>query len=176
MKLPIRFFSIGLLTATIILLITFIFFEQSDASNNLTVEDMVSQIEEEGYHVLTNEEYITFSVNKDQNQKEDEDKAEENDAKDKEENDKTDDANENEEDDKDQDESKVHTYTLVVEPNMLGPTISKLLEDHKIIEDAEKFNRYLEVEGYAPYIQIGEHELSSDMSNYEIAETIARKR
>jgi len=57
---------------------------------------------------------------------------------------------------------------------MLGPTVSKLLLDHQIIDDAEKFNRYLEVEGYAPYIQIGEHELTSDMSYYEIAEKIAK--
>ena len=72
-------------------------------------------------------------------------------------------------------EPNIHTYTLDVKPSMLGPEISELLEANKIIKDAEKFNRYLELEGYAPYIQLGKQKLTSDMSNFEIAEKIAKK-
>lgn len=183
MKQPIRYFSIGLLTASFISLIVFVFFHQPRSQENLSIDDMISEIENEGYHVLTESDYITFSVNKDNNGKtNDDDQSKENstqskkekDEKKKNEKDKEKEKKEEEKDSKEKEE--IYTYTLVVEPNMLGPTISNLLHDHNIIDDAEEFNRYLEVEGYAPYIQIGEHKLSSDMTYYEIAETIARSQ
>src|SRR5690625_706956 len=185
MKLPIRYFSIGLFTATIILLIIFTFFYDSKSdSENLSIDDLILKIEDQGYHVLTEAEYITYSVAKDNNEESTKDQAKkenensEHDDKNAEDDQKSDDkkevTQEEQEDKSKEEEEEIFTYTLIVEPNMLGPTVSKLLLDHQIIDDAEKFNRYLEVEGYAPYIQIGEHELTSDMSYYEIAEKIAK--
>src|SRR5690625_1009091 len=179
MKLPIRYFSIGLFTATIILLIIFTFFYDSKSdSENLSIDDLILKIEDQGYHVLTEAEYITYSVAKDNNDESTEDqpqKEDENSDQDEKSSDeKQEDTQDEKEDKSKEEEEEIFTYTLVVEPNMLGPTVSKLLLDHQIIDDAEKFNRYLEVEGYAPYLQIGEHELTSDMSYYEIAEKIAK--
>src|SRR5690625_2709210 len=186
MKQPIRYFSIGVITATVILFITFSFFYQPNhsSSGNHSTSDMIDQIEAEGYHVLTESEYITYSVNKDNQEQDNNDTENKTSKVDEEKNsNKTDkDENSQEEESKKEDkteekleeteEPNVNTYTLIVEPNMLGPNISQLLLDHKIIDDAEKFNRYLEIEGYAPFIQIGEHKVSSDMTYYEIAEKI----
>jgi len=183
MKQPIRYFSIGLLTATIISLITFLFlYEPTSDGTDFSIDELITEIEKEGFYVLTESEYISYAVQKDQlkdnNDDEDEQESEDN-SNDVVENDENDTSNENngeENDENSAETEEVFTYTLVVEPNMLGPTVSQLLLDNNIIDDADAFNRYLEEEGYAPYIQIGEHKLSSDMSFYEIAETIARSR
>lgn len=197
MKQPIRFFSMGLLTASLIILIVIYFFDDSvEHTSEGSVDEMIENLKDEGYHILSSSEYITLTVanktlddegnseeqdtDNDQNQEENtEDIGDEEDNSDnandeQDQNENSDDAN-NEQADEDNAED-VYEYTLVIEPNMLGPTISELLVDHNIIDDAEEFNRYLEIEGYAPYLQLGEHDLSSDMSSYEIAEAIATTR
>lgn len=187
MKQPIRYFAIGLLTATLISLFTFLFFyDPSSDATELSIDELITEIENEGYYVLTESEYISYAVQKDQLNENDENEEEEDGAEDndndvdennEEENDPSDEDNDTEDNEDNAEETEeVITYTLVVEPNMLGPTVSELLAENNIIDDANAFNRYLEEEGYAPYIQIGEHELTSDMSFYEIAETIARSR
>jgi|SRR5690625_1334763 len=195
MKQPIRFFSIGLLIASVIILIVYIIDDpatiQSD-ENDLSTDEMIQALEVEGFHVLSSSEYIKLSVGDDDaeqddtsNDKDDKDKdkgknnkdSNKKDDKDKDQSDSTNkDADEDDDSDAnndDSDEEDTITYTLTISENMLGPDVSELLYDNKIIDDAEKFNRYLEVEGYAPYIQLGDHEVSSDMSFEEIAKIIA---
>lgn len=199
MKQPIRFFSIGLLIASVIMLIVYIIDDpstiQSD-ENDLNTDEMIQALEVEGFHVLSSSEYIKLSVgdddteqddsstdkngkdkdkdknNKDSSKKDDKDKDQSDDDSDR-----TDKGADNDDDsdanNDDSDEEDTVTYTLTVSENMLGPDVSELLYDNKIIDDAEKFNRYLEVEGYAPYIQLGDHKVSSDMSFEELAEKIA---
>lgn len=191
MKQPIRYFAIGLLTASLVLLIVVSFFDKPDTDvTDLPVEELTEVLQQKGYHVLSSAEYITLSMNSQPEATEKEDKKEKKDKeeKDEKEQDKKDkdqekDKNKDQEketdkkdDKKDDKQPEVHKYTLTIEPNMLGPTISKLLKEHKIIDDVDAFNRYLETEGYAGYLQLGDHKVSSDMSNYEIAEKIARKR
>jgi len=62
MKQPIRFFAIGLFTAAILMFGYFSLFDQSTAVENAPVEDLISQIEDEGYRVIMEEEFITFSL------------------------------------------------------------------------------------------------------------------
>jgi|SRR5690625_2598356 len=184
MKQPIRYFSIGLLTASLIILVVVSLFDKQDGhTSEGSVDEMIATLKDEGYHVLSSSEYISLSVTEepedshdaDENEAEDSTKDEEKNAKqDEDENENTDDTVV--EDNEEEDIEEVHKYTLTIEPNMLGPTISDLLKDNKIIDDADEFNRYLETEGYAPYLQLGDHKLSSDMSYYEIAEVIARTR
>jgi len=183
MKQPIRYFSIGLLTASLIILIIVSFFDKSDNhASEGSVDEMIATIKDEGYHVLSSSEYISLTVA--------EVPEEDNDVDaDETENNATEDSNEaqteNDPEVEDSDDTEVedteesveaNEYTLTIEPNMLGPTISQLLEDNNIIDDADEFNRYLESEGYAPYLQLGDHDVSSDMTLYEIAEVIARTR
>lgn len=204
MKQPIRYFSIGLITASIFLFIVLTFIDQpvSDV-DDIPAEELIASIKDQGYHVLSSSEYITLTLDdeqestdqkkedKDETQKEEEGKKEKKEEdkegtqeKDegKKEKDKEKDKNKDKEKDKEdttddkKSDKKVYKYTLKIKENMLGPTISNLLAENKIISDAEEFSRYLETEGYAEFIQLGDFKLTSDMSRYEIAEKIAKKR
>lgn len=63
MKLPIRFFGVGLLTASIIFSITLYFFNDKEANlDEISIEDLSAYLETEGYHVITQEQYISFAV------------------------------------------------------------------------------------------------------------------
>lgn len=164
MKQSIRYFSIGLLTASsiILILIYFIGFQDKDPVKP-SLEELTAAVEDEGHYVINESEYISLSVNKEQVSEAPADKPEEETEEEPEE-DVSDDTG----------ESEIKTYTLKVEPNMLGPTISQLLADNGIIDDADAFSQYLEKKNYAPYIQLGEHELTSNMNHFEIAEEIAK--
>lgn len=179
MKQPIRYFSIGLLTASLIILIFISFFEKDNGNvSESTVDEMIDTLKDDGYHVLSSSEYITLSVATEQ--KDDETDKDEKDSNTKNEEDENDlekeDKSEENTDDTEAVEPEVHQYKLKIKENMLGPTVSQLLKENNIIDDVDEFNRYLEKEGYAPYLQLGEHDVSSDMSHFEIAEEIARKR
>lgn len=212
MKQPIRFFSIGLLLASVIIAFVYLLEDSTAKTSNaddMNTDEMIEALEVEGFHVLSSSEYIKLTVEKDSQNNNSEDNEAKNDSKDeinknnnekenkdtnnnssdtnkdKTQDDKTnsndddndkpkDDSNDNKENSNNDDE-EVITYTLSVESNMLGPDISQLLEENKIIDDAEAFNRYLELEGYAPYIQLGDHKVSSDMSHAELAEKIANQ-
>src|SRR5699024_12594356 len=63
MKLPIRFFGVGLLTASIIFSITLYFFNDKEANlDEISIEDLSAYLVTEGYHVITQEEYISLAV------------------------------------------------------------------------------------------------------------------
>src|SRR5690625_3047594 len=185
MKQPIRYFSIGLLTASLIILIVISFFEKGDdQQSEESVDEMIATLTDEGYHVLSSSEYISLSVTGETEDREDSDKDEdkadntsneedyEKEDVDKPEN--TDDTDSEEEVVEEEDEEEeVHKYTLTIEPNMLGPEVSELLKKNKISSDDEAFNRYLETAAYAHPMQTRNKRWSTDMSYYEIARVIA---
>lgn len=176
MKQPIRFFSIGLIIASVILFIVMSFVDKPLATGNkLDIDEMITAIKDEGYHVLSASEYITLSTRNDQEDK-DEETTENIDEKEEIKDKDIEDDKKEEEVEVEVEEPEVISYTLNVKPNMLGPEISEILEKNNIIKNADDFNRYLETEGYAPYIQLRESKLNSGMSHYEIAEAIARKK
>ncbi|HLS36167.1 MAG TPA: hypothetical protein VK061_08015 [Bacillota bacterium] len=190
MKLPLRFFGIGLLTASLVFALSLYFFKDKNSSlESESIENIAEFLEDKGYHVISQEDYIAYSVyeqkqqeqandeenNDNDNNEDDINENDENNTNDNEEN--NNDSNENNEDsddesDDDSNEKEVYTYTLTVEENMLAPDISRLLENNNIIEDARDFTDYLEDEDYSRYIQLGEHKLSSDMTYNELAEKI----
>lgn len=70
MKHTVRAFSIGLLTSAVILFIIFYFVEDSAKSvENIDIEEMIEYVENEGYAVLDQQEYISYSVQKNKQQK-----------------------------------------------------------------------------------------------------------
>lgn len=200
MKYPIRYFSIGLFTASLIVLIGYILAEPKSTKIDETVDGMIESVEKEGYRVITESEYISLATSKNELnaiKKEQDDSSNKNDQttdqeknaseedkspkKDDKKDDETKDNEEksdknndekNKEDNKDKDKNKTVKYTLVVEQNMVPSEISKTLEKEKIIKDALDFNQYMESNNYSPYLQIGEFELTSDMSHKEIAKAI----
>lgn len=164
MKQPIRSFSIGLLTSSIILLIVLVFFDQPNTkSNELSVDEMISAIETDGYHVLSEPEYIALSVNVADSKDSDKKQDEPSESMDKEK--KSDDTSE---------EQEKITYTLKVKADMMPPSVIDLLVENNIIDDATKFNQYLEEHELSTLIQIGEHQLTNEMSISEVAEEITK--
>lgn len=163
MKQPVRAFSIGLFTAGIILLAILLFFDEPQKkTNNLSHQEMVDSLEKDGFQVLSEEEYITLSVKneKPEKKKQDETKTEEKEQP-------------NETKAEDNQEKMVKKYTLKIEPGLASSSsISATLEKNGIIDDASKFNDYLEDNDYSKYVQIGTFELTSDMTFNEVAETI----
>ncbi|GAB4073442.1 hypothetical protein GCM10028778_09530 [Barrientosiimonas marina] len=153
MKQIIRSFALGLLTAGIIMLGTFYFAGGSQAdADDIATDDMIKHIKQEGYHVLTESEYIDASVKSDNDSNADK-QDQDGDAK-----------------DKSKDDAK--TYTLKVTSGTATSEISEELEEHGIIENAQKFSDYLEDEGYSEQIQLGKSNLSGDMDRKKIAETL----
>lgn len=188
MKQPLRYFSIGLLTASVILFVFYQFLGSKELTEEESIDEMIANIETEGFRVIPESEYIALSVFKHEDDKEQSDNDEDKDEsknkekeiteqkKEKKESDKKDDkASEKEEDKKEKKEKKkAESYTLTIKENMMPSTISELLAENKIIKDATKFSQFLEDEGYSPRVQIGKHKLNSDMSHREIAEELIK--
>lgn len=162
MKQPIRYFSIGLLTASVILLLAFYFVDHSSTkTEDLSIDEIKEAIKTDGYRVVTEAEYISLSVN--------DKKDSEKDSQEKEKNEKKDDS------DKIQDnEPEKETYTINIKSGMLPSEISEVLAENGIIKDADKFDQYLEEEEYSKYIQLGKHKFTSDMSNEDAARALTK--
>ncbi|SFA70920.1 hypothetical protein SAMN04488072_101157 [Lentibacillus halodurans] len=176
MKQTIRSFAIGLLTAGIILLGVFYFAGDSQSNTeDIATEDMIEALKSDGYHVLTESEYISVSVQSDDNNTEDADNSDNEDQGDDvsdEQDDGNDSGQEQENSEEDADKDSPTTYTLTVESGVAPSEISQTLAENDIIDDADAFTQYLEDEDYSQLVQLGEFELTSDMDYNEIAETI----
>lgn len=179
MKQPIRAFSVGLFTSGIILLIIFIFFgDTNKTKTQLSDEEMTAALEDKGYHVLSDADYVSWSVGKDEDKDGEKDKDQnesEDDSNNDEDQDKNDDANDEEDENDDKDKSdKKETYSITIEEGMASSDIGADLEKHDIIDDAAKFNKFLHDEGYDLKVQIGKFKVSDDMDFDEIADAITK--
>lgn len=188
MKQLLRYFSVGLFTAGIILLIGLFFFDEKSIEE-YSAEELIPIVEDGGYYVLSSEEYITLTVPSSnstetaeakeepaENAEQEENNTEENNKEANAEETSTEETNKEETENKVTDEESANestSYTLSIEPGMLTSEISSLLEENNIIEDSFEFDQYLNENDYSEYVQLGEFDLTSDMSFYEIAETIA---
>ncbi|WP_179151835.1 hypothetical protein [Oceanobacillus senegalensis] len=171
MKQLVRYFSIGLFTAGILMLIGIFLFDNKGAKE-LSTNEMISLIEKEGYHVLSNSEYISLSVNSDETKEKTKDKDTQDKTSQKKTSKKgetTEDKNKNSSSDEGDEKS---TYTINIKSGMPTSEISSLLEKNKIIKNASDFTDYLEEHDYSLKVQLGEFKVSSDMSFYELAETL----
>ncbi len=183
MKQPIRYFSIGLIFAGLVLLIVYQFFDQPEATlEGVEIETLIATIKDNGYHVMEESEYIKLSVLQDSIIDEEEDTSEQ----DKEEK-KDDEADKNNEKESDEEEEQAEeeeeeeveeptaiTYTVNIKPDMLPSDVSTILQEQGIIDDASAFNQFLENEDYSKLIQIGKFKVSSDMSNHELAKALTK--
>ncbi|MGX4669598.1 hypothetical protein JNUCC74_10325 [Cerasibacillus sp. JNUCC 74] len=188
MKQPVRVFAMGLLTAGVIMLGVYFFSNGNiQTADNLSDEELVTLIEEKGYHVLSDSEYVALSVDEQgATDSQDPQKEEQPTSKakaaektnDEQNRDKQKEADNNkDQEDKEKDkeqEDKNKTYTLKIKSGMPSSDISDLLEENNIIDDASEFNKYLEKHNYSEKVQLGKFKVSSDMSLYEIAEAITK--
>lgn len=184
MKQVVRSFAIGLFLASIISFVSYKYIaEPNMATHNLTAEELISEIEDMDYKVISDEDYILYSVAKDkaENENENEKKKENKDEAKKKENDKEQenkDEAKKKDDDKEQEEKKDEKvqYTLKIEQGMLANDVSEILKANKIIDDANKLTKYINDNGYGPFLQLGDFKLNSDMTHNEIAEVITKGR
>lgn len=185
MKQSIRFFSIGLLTASIVLLGFYFLFGNSKASSkDVPLEEMIEEIESTGHRVVTEKEFIAYTINNEEKEVDKEDSAKEKkESSDKKEIKKTDDKadkkdkkeDEDKKDKKDKDkkDDKKVKATITTDDGVVTQEIADKLVDKNIIKDKDKqeFLDYLDDNDYSPYIQIGKFKVDSEMSMKELAET-----
>src|SRR5699024_3590392 len=141
---------------------------------------VIEIMKDEGYRVVTEEEYITLSLadNNEQDAQseennDDSEQANDNNKEEKSE-DKNDDKSDEDKEDKEDEEDKVEKYTIHIKDGMASSEIGELLEENNIIDDSSKFNKYLEDEGYHKGVQLGKFDVTSDMNFNEIAKAITR--
>ncbi|WP_068671879.1 hypothetical protein [Oceanobacillus sp. Castelsardo] len=180
MKQLVRYFSLGLLTAGIIML-GVVLISDNNKQSELSAEELIPILENEGYHVLSNNEYIAMSVNPNENkakQDSDNETKKNPDNKDsKEKNESKDNEKEAKETDKeqakkDEKEDKNKSYVLNVKSGMPTSSISTILEENGIIDNASEFTKYLEKHEYSLKVKAKKTEVTSDMSYYELAQAL----
>ncbi|WP_010097004.1 hypothetical protein [Ornithinibacillus scapharcae] len=188
MKQTLRGFAVGLFTAAAIMLVVEYFSNGSEESlSDMPIEDVVSQMADQGYRVLTEKEYISLSmtgeapkekteVASESNQKteKDTDKDTKQDTTKKSEEDSSNSATDKKAKEDSTKKEEVKSYTLTIKSGMPSSEISNALEANGIINNSDEFIAYLEDEGYAVRIQLGDFKLTSDMSHYEIAEALTK--
>lgn len=179
MKQHIRFFAIGLLTSALLAFGFYLVIDETEVQlENAPLDELIGQVESEGYRVITEDEFIDYSFYKEEKlqQEANGDKKKDNkkDKKKDDEKDDTDKKKSDKESDKEKDDEKdeVKKVTITVSQGDVSQDIAKKLVDNDIIEDAFEFVQYLEDNNYSPYIQLGSFEITSDMDFKDIAETI----
>lgn len=159
MKPFIRVFALGLLTATILLSVTYFLEIDKDketVNEELSTDEMIAKLENQGYFV-TNEDPTSIQEEDDtiDTETEQEEVTE----------------NEAEEDT----ETDTETYNLTIESGMTISEVANYLVAANIIDSQDTFIAYLTENDYGTSIQIGQFELNSDMSIEEIANTITNQ-
>lgn len=192
MKQSLRFFAIGLLTASVLLFgYYFLLDDTTKTTEELTVDELISSIEDEGYRVISESDYVAFSFFKEEEMKADntdgkgkdkkpkkDDKEKDKDKgnkkdKDNKKDDENDANNDDTSDEKEKESDKdVITHTFTTDEGVVSQDIADILVDKKIIDDRQEFLNYLDDNGYSAKIQIGKFTVSSDMSFKELAEVI----
>ena len=199
MKQHVRAFAVGLLTSGALLLAIYLFGGQSSGNlKDTEPEELISVLEDQGYAVLTQDEYIAYSVGREDGEEENSDADEgngneeadsdsnndsdENDSTDEEENSNDEESNENEdsndndsesnEDDEASEDSDVSEVEITLEDGAPPSTISNALEDAGIIDDAWDFNDYLDDNDLSGSVIPGTYEIDSEMSFSEIGDVI----
>src|SRR5699024_7813638 len=168
MKQSIRFFSIGLLTASIVLLGFYFVFGNSKASaKDVPLEEMIEEIESTGHRDVTEKEFIAYTINNEEKEVDKEDSAKEKKASsDKKEIKKTDDKADKKDKKDKKDKDKKVKATITTDDGVVTQEIADKLVDKNIIKDKDKqeFLDYLDDNDYSPYIQIGKFKVDSEMS------------
>ncbi|MGM8214116.1 hypothetical protein ACLIA0_00925 [Bacillaceae bacterium W0354] len=185
MRTILQSFALGLLIATLIL--TIVYFSEEDNSNgnqnySMNEEDARSLLEQNGYTLVLSSDYDQI-VNENKSLKDEIislekrfnelettiEVTEENDNNREEDTER----DEIEEQETNNDEGN-REIILTISRGMTSIDISNVLFENNIIDDADRFNQFLEQNGYSRKIQLGEYEVSDKMSDEQIANIITK--
>jgi hypothetical protein len=169
MKQIIRAFSLGLLTATLLLFVVYQIKTEKPKHElpleGVSIEEASKLLKTKGYVLLSESEFhelITASEQKSDLEKE----------KTKSDDEKT--VQEEKESIEEKENPTVIEYTLTIAPGMNSIDIADTLEEANIIDNSEEFQQFLEENGYSTFIQIGDFTLHNQMSLDEIAKIITK--
>src|SRR5699024_7281792 len=173
MKQSLRFFSLGILASALLLLGYTLFFGGDLKQADSSVEEMSDSLNEQGYRVVSEDEYIKYTMDKekatDSEESDKSDKKDEKEAKKKKEKEDKNNKNEKEDDD----EQKKEKATIKIDSGVVAPDIADDLVDGKIIKKDERddFIDYMDGEGYSEEVQLGKFKVDSEMDFKELAKT-----
>lgn len=174
MKQSLRFFSLGILASALLLLGYTLFFGGDLKQADSSVEEMSDSLSEQGYRVVSEDEYIKYTMDKEQStdtkESDKSDKKDEKEAKQKKEKENNDDKEDEEDKNKDKKKEKA---TIKIDSGVVAPDIADDLVDEKIIKKDERddFVEYMDGEGYSEEVQLGKFKVDSDMDFKELANT-----
>ncbi|MCP8616867.1 hypothetical protein [Salirhabdus salicampi] len=155
MKSTLRSYSLGMMTATLLLGGYFLFFYESTTEEEveehhekpIRTDDALSLLREDGYIIFTQEELEQFE----QNIKHKEEKSEEYDQQEK------------------------QSVTLKIERGMNTTEVGDALVELNIIDDKDAFITFMEKHEYTKSIIYGEYDIKTDATYEEIASIITNK-
>jgi len=169
MKHFLRVYALGLLTATLVFTIYYLFFNEPEiqfVEEELSEAEMITTLEAFGYYIYEDDPLESI----------DEEEIESTQPEQDEVNDEIPEVNDENEivDSVDENELSNDSFILTIEEGMTITEVADILILEEIIEDRDELANYLIENDYGTNIQIGEFELTKDMSLAEVVETIAR--
>ncbi|TFB23801.1 hypothetical protein E3U55_03025 [Filobacillus milosensis] len=185
MRTVVQSFSIGIITAALIIGIFYMLEEEEtvQSESTLSTQEAKEYLKDEGFAVVSSSEYDEIlrekqqleneiaQIKEEQSKKEDEDNKEKSETEQNtEENNESNAGTQNDEEKETEDNNK--SFTLNIQSGMTSIDIANELETAQIIDNADEFNNYLEQNNYSRQIQLGEYQLNNSMSFNEIADVI----
>jgi hypothetical protein len=146
-----RSFAYGMLFSVLVLGTVYYIERNHDVTTPITIhkQDAIQFLEESGFSIIPKEQYQQFMKLK-ANQKESAEKSENN-------------------------IKKVYVYTITISEGMSSKEVSQLLEKAHIIDNAQRFDQYLQQHNLHKKIQVGTFEVTSEMNDGQLAKIITSK-
>lgn len=174
MKLVLRSFSVGLITAASIIGFFYIQDDTKQISTSekdfeINIETAKDLLEEKGFVVVEQQSWqqLNEQLKVQEDQVDQQSKQEETTDQTTTEEESPDVENELE-----KESGNPSVITIKVSTGMTSYDVARILYEQNLIEDEDAFITYLEDEDYSRFLQIGTFELKEGMSFYEIAEAL----
>ena len=126
-----------------------------NTENEYSTDSAIAYLEEQGYEVAK-KDVVEQDVSEEENESTDPEEVEEQEDT-------------VEEEAEESTEETVKAYQLVIESGMSSVTVSNLLYENGIVDDARAFDSYLVNHGYQSVIRPGTYDVNEQMSYEEIA-------
>jgi hypothetical protein len=140
-----RSFAYGMLFSVLILGTVYYYEQNHEASKPSTIhkQDAIQLLEDSGFAVIPKEQYKQLKENQQGN---------------------TEKSGKN--------IKKVYVYTITISEGMSSKEVSQLLEKAHIIDNAQRFDQYLQQHNLHKKIQVGTFEVTSEMNDEQIVKII----